>query len=668
MKTLERRKNALWEDAYKSSANRKNAEKLAIAEKGEAAYNALNDKDRIALRNQYAAKLADELVKTNSEYQQVLKDIELAREKLYRPEIYTETFNAAVAVFKYFESHLGTKEMPPWPIYLYITPMLQDSVYATTEGSLTIGNPYMKINGNKNMNDPKEKETLLLTMAHEYFHVLQRMRRNRFLSSRKYDEATAMVVEMRVYDDFKAQGKLPTLTKADAFKEYNAWHLFAMPLDFEGGGLMSHGTIFYGDETDFSSLIRLREDEVGTEAGYVAGHFLNYIFSREGQKSYKEILDAYNWSWTGGKADFIKLVEKLFGINDSEISMYYQLFIRKNAGKIFTAIKNDNACNGNEEDWKWYCPTACSEAKRPGHARGPQKPQMSYAYLYNHNCIARIRRIAADLPANYNKTFSLLIVKDEKFSSKLPDVELYPVENLKYKQSKYGLFYEAETAANYKNFWMLELDTALAGFRYLHVDEHMPGTDNVDRIYGHPDDSSEYRIYTLIAPNEIRPEISGGKIKFKLPEKSTAAQDGYIDGYKVTITPSEGETYVEHLKIESAGKERSINLTKMIRADQIAFAQFGADTDQQITFTVSVCEYINEADGTRTYGPESNQGGVEAFMSAFGATAGRLQITLHWASTDDLDLHCLTPDGGHIYYDNKRAGGGYLEIDKNVHG
>ncbi len=674
LKTLEDRRAALWNAAYGKFENRNNAQKLVIAEKGEAVYKAMSEDAQKALIKQYAAKLADDKLKTDPEYQKVLRDIELAKEKLYQPEIYTETFNAAVTVFKYFESHLGKDEMPPWPIYLYITPTLEESVYATTEGSITIGNPYMKINGNKNMNDPKEKETLLLTMAHEYFHVLQRMRRNRFFSSRKYDEATAMVVEMWVYDDFKAQGKLPTLTKTDVIKEYNAWHLFAMPLDFEGSGLTSGGRIYYGDEAGGiipKSFISLGEEEVGTDAGYVAGHFLNYIFSREGKKSYKEILDAYNWSWIGGRADFTKLVKKLFGINDSELSTYYRLFIRKNAGKIFTAIKNDNACTGNEEDWKWYCPTACSEAKRPEHARGPQKPQLSYAYVYNHNYIARIRRIAADLPANYNKTFSLLIVKDEKFSSKLPDVELIPVENTKYKQSKYGLFYEAETAANYKNFWMLELDAGTASLLYTTYAEWLPAstvTDLFYDIYGHPNDSSEYRIYTLIAPNEIRPEISGGKIKFKLPEKSTAAQDGYIDGYKVTITPSEGKTYVEHLKIESAGKERSINLTKMIRADQIAFAQFGADTDQQITFTVSVCEYINEADGTRTYGPESNQGGVEALMSAFGATAGRLQITLHWASTDDLDLHCLTPDGSHIYYDNKRAGGGYLEIDKNVHG
>ena len=51
--------------------------------------------------------------------------------------------------------------------------------------------------------------------------------------------------------------------------------------------------------------------------------------------------------------------------------------------------------------------------------------------------------------------------------------------------------------------------------------------------------------------------------------------------------------------------------------------------------------------------------------SAGGAIDKDLRISLSWFNTDDLDIHCKTPQKQHIYHGNKL---GILDVDMNVHG
>lgn len=51
--------------------------------------------------------------------------------------------------------------------------------------------------------------------------------------------------------------------------------------------------------------------------------------------------------------------------------------------------------------------------------------------------------------------------------------------------------------------------------------------------------------------------------------------------------------------------------------------------------------------------------------SAGGNISADLRISLAWSNTDDLDIHCVAPGYGHIFFGDKK---GVLDVDMNVHG
>ncbi|MBR1833175.1 MAG: zinc-ribbon domain-containing protein, partial [Ruminiclostridium sp.] len=74
----------------------------------------------------------------------------------------------------------------------------------------------------------------------------------------------------------------------------------------------------------------------------------------------------------------------------------------------------------------------------------------------------------------------------------------------------------------------------------------------------------------------------------------------------------------------------------------------------------------NNNDGGGNSQPPITPGEITVIAGDLGAGVGPITVTLAWQTHDDLDLHMITPDGSRIYYRNKTAQGGTLDVDMNA--
>ena len=77
---------------------------------------------------------------------------------------------------------------------------------------------------------------------------------------------------------------------------------------------------------------------------------------------------------------------------------------------------------------------------------------------------------------------------------------------------------------------------------------------------------------------------------------------------------------------------------------------------------------------TNRFGLKGNSGlppAVQNRLDKAGGKTGQVQITLVWNNRNDLDLHCIDPNGEEIFYGHIKAvlgSGGHLDVDRNVSG
>jgi hypothetical protein len=84
---------------------------------------------------------------------------------------------------------------------------------------------------------------------------------------------------------------------------------------------------------------------------------------------------------------------------------------------------------------------------------------------------------------------------------------------------------------------------------------------------------------------------------------------------------------------------------------------------------IELCGFVNatgSSAGPGTVPPQPED--MDHLLDEMGATKGEITASIYWPSKDDLDLHCNTPGGSHIYHRNKSAGGGTLDVDMQVEG
>ena len=72
---------------------------------------------------------------------------------------------------------------------------------------------------------------------------------------------------------------------------------------------------------------------------------------------------------------------------------------------------------------------------------------------------------------------------------------------------------------------------------------------------------------------------------------------------------------------------------------------------------------ITSSVGVDVLGDELSGGMLDEVLKNAGAKKGVITVSMLWETTDDVDLHIITPDGHEIFYANPYAAGGELDVD-----